>query len=152
MDTGTCEHCQKSFPYRLIHNGFNDSAYAYCDTCGVVTMLDGWKLPKGITFEIYQVIPPEIEPLLSPCECGGHFRKGASPRCPHCQKELSPIHAGNWIERDAPGTKKGWRWQNGWTGTYCIWINDHHFSDNWKTEEEQPTSASNTTARKPRRG
>lgn len=71
--------------------------YVYRDMCGVVTMLDGWKLPKGITFEIYQMIPPEIEQLLSPCEFGGHFRRRASPRCPHCKQELSPIRAGRWI-------------------------------------------------------
>lgn len=25
-----------------------------------------------------------------------------------------------WIEANAPGTKKGWRWQRNWIGTYAI--------------------------------
>jgi hypothetical protein len=47
-DTGHCEHCNKAFVYYLINNGFSDSAYAYCDACGLTVLLDGWKLPKGL--------------------------------------------------------------------------------------------------------
>jgi len=40
--SGSCEHCRHEFPYALIHNGFNDSAFAYCDACGTTSILSGW--------------------------------------------------------------------------------------------------------------
>jgi hypothetical protein len=32
--SGVCDHCSAPFGYYLIHNGFNDTAYGYCDLCG----------------------------------------------------------------------------------------------------------------------
>ena len=109
-DVGFCEHCDSSFAYRLIHNGFNDSAYGYCDTCGKTCLLDGWKAPKGADLKIHAPIAKRIEPLLVLCDCGGSFKGSVSPRCPQCKETLSPIKAAKWIEANAPGTKKGWRW------------------------------------------
>jgi hypothetical protein len=133
-DKGICEHCGESFGYRLIHNGFNESAYAYCDTCGMTALLDGWKIPQSITIQIHQGITPEVEQHLMPCKCGGHFVHSAFPRCPKCLKPLSAEKATKWIEDNAPGTKKGWRWQRNWTGPYCILIDDRVTQDNWKNE------------------
>jgi len=28
----------------------------------------------------------------------------------------------SWIEKEAQGAKKGWRWQKSWDGLYCIVI------------------------------
>ena len=133
-DIGDCEHCKKQFGYYLIHNGFNDSAYAYCDTCGMTELLDGWKGPKTGEFQmlLHQNITQEVEPFLAPCQCGGFFRAGASPRCPHCRQPLSADRAADYIERQAKGTKKGWRWQRGWTSLYCIIIEDKVVHDVWK--------------------
>ena len=132
-DKGKCEHCGGAFQYDLLHNGFNDSAYAYCDGCGMLTILDGWKVPAGINLKIHEMIAPEIEPLLAPCTCGGQFKRDASPRCPHCRKPLSSDKATEWIEANAPGSKKGWRWQRSWTGLYAISIEKSFVKDNWKT-------------------
>jgi hypothetical protein len=132
---GDCEHCKKQFGYYLIHNGFNDSAYAYCDTCGFTALMDGWKVPKDIHMVPHQSITPEVEPHLARCQCGGSFRVGASPRCPACRQPLSPVHAADYIERQAEGTKKGWRWQRAWTGLYCIIIDDRVVHDIWKTTD-----------------
>ncbi len=55
-DPGTCEHCGSKFAYNLLHNGFNDSAYAYCDRCGTLAILDGWKIPTGIQCRIHENI------------------------------------------------------------------------------------------------
>jgi len=129
---GTCEHCGDTFPYSLIHNGFNDSSYAYCDSCGLTALLDGWKIPEGVSIKLHTVIQAKDEVLLLPCECGGKFQSGASPRCPHCQKPLSAELAESWIEENAPGTAKGWRWQCSWTGLYCILIDKKIVKDNWK--------------------
>lgn len=39
---GECERCRSTFAYDLIHNGFADTAYAYCDRCGMTALLSGW--------------------------------------------------------------------------------------------------------------
>ena len=131
-DTGKCESCGKSFDYDLLHNGFNDSAYSYCDECGMLAILDGWKIPEGVNLKIHQKITSDIEPLLSLCQCGGKFKADAVPRCPHCKSLLSPTKASDWIEANAPGTKKGWKWQKSWDGLNAISIEKHFVKDNWK--------------------
>jgi hypothetical protein len=131
-DIGDCEHCKKQFGYYLIHNGFNDSSYGYCDTCGMTALLDGWKAPKHVRLTLHQSITPEVEPSLAQCTCGGTFRAGGSPRCPHCNEPLSAIRAAEYIESQVDGTKKGWRWQRSWTSLYCIIIEDNVAHDVWK--------------------
>jgi len=130
---GKCEHCGKAFRYKLIHNGFNESAYAYCERCGVTAILDGWKVPVEASLTIHKAITPDIEPLLAPCPCGGSFKAGASPRCPLCGSEISATEATEWIEGNAPGSEMGWRWQENWTGLYAIVIEGRIVSDNWQT-------------------
>jgi hypothetical protein len=133
-DKGKCEHCGTAFNYRLIHNGFNESAYAYCDTCGMTAMLDGWKIPEPIKMRVHQEITPDTEQHLAPCTCGGRFVHASSPRCPKCLKPLSAEKATVWIEENALGTKKGWRWQKNWTDCYAILIEDRVVNDNWKKQ------------------
>lgn len=134
-ETGHCEHCKKAFGYYLIHNGFNESSYAYCDSCGTTLLLDGWRTPKRVQMLLHQNISPEIEALLEPCKCGGTFKTGASPRCPYCKELLSPTQAASYIEAQAEGAKKGWRWQRSWSGLYCIIIEDNVAHDLWKNSE-----------------
>ena len=133
-DTGHCGECGRSFRYDLIHNGFNDSAYAYCDRCGKTSILSGWHegVPEGAGLKLHQVIGQGVERFLCLCECGGSFRRGAAPRCPHCRAELSAAGATEFLEKNAPGTKQGWRWQQSWEGLYCIIIEGRSISDNWK--------------------
>lgn len=63
-DTARCESCSEGFTYFLVHNGFNDSAYAYCDTCGMTALLSGWskKIPEGLNLKIQQVISESVKP------------------------------------------------------------------------------------------
>jgi len=130
---GQCDQCQKTFKYRIVHNGFGDTAYAYCDRCGMIALLSCWnsQLPKNVKLQVHQNITPDIEPFLKPCPCGGQFKSGASPRCPHCHTELSAEAATQWIETNAAGTKKGWRWQRNWVETYSIIIEGQCVNDNW---------------------
>ena len=58
---GTCESCESSFPYYLIHNGFNDSTYAYCDHCGRLAILNLAELEKRIG-----PLPPLVSSSRSP--------------------------------------------------------------------------------------
>ncbi len=129
---GTCEECGSTFPYYMIHNGFNDSVYAYCCECGRTALLDGWRMPSQLVADLHGPIAPEREYLLEACECGGRFRGSAAPRCPNCRHELSALDAGKWIEANAPGAKQGWHWQRSWRGVYAIIICDRVVNNNWR--------------------
>lgn len=130
---GSCDACGKSFSYRLIHCGFSDAAYAYCERCGLTALLSGWDqgIPAGALPRVHGVIDRVSEAYLRTCECGGTHRTDAPPRCPACKAAISAETATAWIEADAPGTKLGWRWQRSWTGLYAIVIDDRMVSDNW---------------------
>jgi|SRR5580704_17140622 hypothetical protein len=132
-NTGTCKNCQREFSYSLIHSGFSDYAYAYCGTCGQTASMNGWSKawPKHLPFN-YGSIQKELEPYLDACECGGRFKADASPRCPHCLQTLSAEAATAYIERNAPGTAKGWRWQRNWNGLYAIVIEKRSVREPWK--------------------
>jgi hypothetical protein len=133
VDTGSCDSCGGRFQYQLVHNGFNDSAFAYCDACGSSALLSCWfaEVPSGAKLKVHGPINPEAEALLRPCECGGKFRAAASPRCPHCRATLSAEGARDFIEANAPGTARGWRWQGSWDGIYSILIEGRNVTDNW---------------------
>ncbi len=88
------------------------------------------KLPSGCPS--HQEICAELEKHILQCECGGTFRKGSSPRCPHCGEPLSAEVAVTYIEANAPGTKKGWHWQRNWHETYCIIIENRVVYDNFR--------------------
>jgi len=90
---GLCEDCNKEFAYHLIHNGFNNSSYAYCDKCGMTALLDLFKTPGGVALLPHQIITPEIEPCLALCACGGSFKATATPRCPNCGQALGAARA-----------------------------------------------------------
>ena len=66
----------------------------------------------------------------SPAYAHGSFLKGAAPRCSHCDEPLSANSAAFYIERNAPGTVKGWRWQQNWSGCYCIVIEGKKVDNN----------------------
>lgn len=134
QDTGKCDHCHESFRYYLIHNGFNDSVYSYCDLCGVTADISLWspvfsKLPIGTPKQ--GVIPEGLEPFLESCSCGGRFTSRSAPHCPKCNQGLSADKAAIWIEENAPGTSGGWRWQRNWNGLYCIVIENRVIHNNF---------------------
>ena len=131
--TGACSLCKTTFAIEIFHNGFGDTSYAYCDTCGITSILSGWnkKWPKGVKLTQAEIVA-EMEPYLKPCDCGGKFTKGNSPRCPMCKHPLSAEEATEYFERQAPGTKKGWRWQRNWSGIYCAVVEGKRVVDNFK--------------------
>lgn len=133
---GTCEHCQREFGYWLAHCGFGDCVYAYCDSCGKTAILSMWdkRMPKLPNCPGQQGMCAEMKRHVQSCDCGGSFRRGATPRCPHCKQPLSSEVATSYIERNAPGAQKGWRWQQNWSGLYCIVIEDRRVDNNFRTE------------------
>jgi hypothetical protein len=133
---GRCEACGVEFPFAIYHNGFGDSAYGYCEFCGRTVLLSGWsEAANRIPFRVHQPIEDRIMPLLKSCPCGGRFSNIAKPRCPSCHVELSAEAAAEYIERNAPGTAVGWRWQRSWDGVYCIDIGGKAVSDPWDEEK-----------------
>ena len=129
---GHCDKCSRSFSYMLIHNGFNDSCYAYCDSCCYVALLDHYGAPQNVPKLDFGAITPEVEPYLLGCPSHGQFRATAHPRCPHCNQTLDPVRAADYIEAHASGTKLGWRWQRSWSALYCIIIEDRVARNPWK--------------------
>lgn len=130
--TGCCDQCTGTFPYRLIHNGFNDSSYAYCGRCSFTVLLSGWSRPaQRARLGIHQRITPGVEMLLRPCPCGAAFLAPEDPKCPECARPLSSAKAAMYIERDAPGTARGWRWQRSWSGIYSIVLNGKLVQEWW---------------------
>ena len=135
QNVGVCESCDAEFRYYLVHSGFNDSVYAYCDACGKTAILSMWnkQFPRIDGCPGYEEICVAMEPYLQACACGGHFRRGSSPRCPHCRATLSAERAASYIEESVPVSKSGWRWhwQRNWSGLYCIVIEECLISDNF---------------------
>jgi len=128
---GTCESCGRDFGYYLIDNGFNESAYAYCSSCGMTALLDtGYADRPGIPR--HRSISQLGESLLAPCVCGGTFSASAAPRCPHCRSLLSAQAATAYIEANAPGTREGWRWQGTWNGNHALVVEDLVVSNPWR--------------------
>lgn len=128
LHEGQCESCRAKFRYRLIHAGFNETIYAYCEQCGMILLLDTHD-PRAVAqrqrSDWAGAIDAAIEPLFSACPCGGRCRRSASPRCPRCRQRLDPTIAAEWIERQAEDNRQrpgSWKWQRNWTGCYCIAI------------------------------
>jgi len=127
LHRGNCEHCHRGYNYELWHAPFGDFSYAYCDTCGLLATIDERnenvaQMPCATAQG--QEMDAAWESYLRPCSCGGSFRKGASPRCPHCREALSARFAGAHISRNIVGTPRGWQWQDNWSESYCIAIED----------------------------
>jgi hypothetical protein len=138
---GTCEHCGQAFPYNLIHNGFNDSTYAYCDQCGCLAVLNLIELERHIGKLPPLVVPisQEAEDVLAACGCGGKFRGESTARCPSCRKALSAAKAADWLERNASVAAAGWRWQRSWTGLYAVAIADRVVFDPFRLGARERT-------------
>jgi hypothetical protein len=135
---GECEHCGQKFSVELLHCGFGECCYGYCERCGNTAILSGWskQWPKDVKCTQAEM-PAEMELHLRPCECRGRFAKGASPRCPHCKQSLSADKAAEWIEAQSPGVRKGWRWQRNWHGLYCVVVQGHRVADNFTIRDGQ---------------
>ena len=138
-EIGYCNKCGFKFSYELIHNGFNETAYAYCDSCGKTLFLEEHykQIPQTclLFFKIkdrYEKINRDIEQFLEKCECGGKFARSTKPRCPHCKEVLSTKNATEFIFKNSkPGSiNSGWRIS--WNSLYAIIINNKKVYNKWK--------------------
>ena len=130
---GTCDKCGRTFGYYLVHNGFNESCYAYCAGCGMTAIMNTQYQDRAAEgLPRHRSITPEGEPFLAPCTCGGAFKADAAPRCPHCHEPLSATAAASWIEAAAPGSAQGWRWQRDWVSLYAIVVEGRVINNPWR--------------------
>ena len=108
----------------------------------MTALLSGWykNIPAGAPLRVQGPIQLETEQWLQPCSCSGHFRRDASPRCPHCNAVLSAELATRYIEKNAPGARRGWRWPRVWPGMYAIVIANRIVNNNWR---DQPSELKN---------
>lgn len=126
---GECDACGQMFRWYTIHNGFNNSFYAYCSGCGTTAILDFYGTPltqhPAVAKLIAGEIPKQVEDLLKPCTCGSRFLPGARPRCPNCAHELLP-RAGANDYASAGSQRKARGWPLTWNPAqiYCVIIND----------------------------
>jgi hypothetical protein len=121
----TCRACNASFRHRLVHGGFNESAHAYCELCGLTLIIHlPWQDPAYSRVQGFGIVTPRVERGLAPCPCGGRFSAAAAPRCPSCREALSATALTEQIESHAEGAKSGWRWQNSWQGLYAMVVED----------------------------
>ena len=136
---GACESCGAVFPYEIAHNGFNDSAHAYCDRCGTTAIVGVLAIEKrlGHVPKTLAPLPAEIEPLLEGCSCGGRFVGTAPARCPSCHRALSAARAAKWLESQAAGTGNGWRWQRSWSGLYALILAERVVFDPWIADRRE---------------
>lgn len=144
MDTqGTvaCLGCRRNLRYRFIHNGFNESVYAYCDSCGKLATLDtnNGHVPRLVSQrdrdDWASAIDTSFESELEPCACGGRFCRGAAPRCPYCRRSLTlddfrdpPSFATRVLCR--LGLSRTWLGPRSWTGLYSVVIEDNRVDNN----------------------
>ncbi len=131
-EKGTCESCGLDFEFYLVHNGFNNSAYSYCNACGKTAILD-------VLFYQYdqlgigsgRIAKNKVQ-YIANCECGGKFQFESKPRCPHCLEEISAEAASKYINRKSDDPRGEWNWQQDWSGIYCILIEQNVVRNNWK--------------------
>lgn len=91
MVAATCPECNQILRYQLVHTGFNNTGYAYCDRDGALlvweifdpqyTAVAGDKHP----WTLNHLEEVRVESAFHPCPCGGHFGMRNPPRCPHCR-------------------------------------------------------------------
>jgi hypothetical protein len=135
---GSCDKCRCTFGYYLINSGLNETFYAYCSQCGMTAVLDTGYEDRAVEgLPRHRSITPKGERYLAPCSCGGSFKAGAAPRCPHCAKELSATAAASWIESESQGSKQGWKWQNDWESLNAIVIEQRLKKNPWKSKPSQ---------------
>jgi hypothetical protein len=48
------------------------------------------------------------------------------------KQTLSSTAASEYLESNAPGTAKGWKWQRSWSSLYCIVIEGKSAKDPWR--------------------
>ena len=83
-----CPECARLTP-AWQSSGMSESfPHFYCDTCSSVLHRESDK-ELVYSAEPTQELLNRIAQILPACMCGGQFRPGANPKCPHCRAEYA---------------------------------------------------------------
>ena len=94
-----CPRCRHSVGYYWF-SGMGDMApHFYCDRCSNIfhSKKHNQLLWNNKPNQPTKKLLLEIEATLPSCPCGGRFRSGQNPKCPHCGFEFK--HQKNPVER-----------------------------------------------------
>lgn len=91
-----CPACQRLTPAWQSSGMSECFPHFYCDTCSNAINREQDKALVYST-EPTQALLDEIAATLPDCPCGGHFKPGANPKCPHCNAEYT--HQWNPVQR-----------------------------------------------------
>ena len=88
----TCLSCGARCTVDVLSSGVGESEYLYCDRCSGAALLDFYASESSTLVHLGKdrwwqwrasaADMASIEAELRTCECGGHFRFSAVPRCP----------------------------------------------------------------------
>lgn len=82
-----CPSCNESIGYYWF-SGMGDMApHFYCDRCSNIFFNKGDRDLVWGREQTHELLD-EIESTLPACPCGGQFRSGQNPKCPHCGYEF----------------------------------------------------------------
>jgi len=85
--TISCPHCRHAIEFYHYSGMGGLAPHFYCDTCSNILFReeDHHKIrDREITMDLLD----ELSEDLPACPCGGQFRSEASPKCPHCKREI----------------------------------------------------------------
>jgi len=77
--TAICKDCGTEF--RVSEGGGFFFHLLHCDVCGKDKSITLLELGDDAFFNFSK----EVEILAGACDCGGHFKFNAKPRCPNCK-------------------------------------------------------------------
>lgn len=84
-----CPHCAGVVRYYAYSDAGALSPHFYCDRCSNVV----WRARDHAFLRGREAPTPgllrKIASDLPVCPCGGRFRPGTNPKCPHCERELA---------------------------------------------------------------
>lgn len=79
------------------HAGWNDEGFLYCEKCPEIVVFSSYDpfysalVGSKQPWVLAQNEKRAVEEHIRLSSCGGRFRFGAQPRCPHCNEPLSGI-------------------------------------------------------------
>ena len=95
-----CKEVSRLPQERPYHAGFSNQGFLYCDACPALLKFSSYN--KIYTSLVHDRHPwmlsdaemKNVESHLRACQCGGHFRFAALPRCSFCMAELPSVLPG----------------------------------------------------------
>ena len=87
VDFKPCPSCDESIGYYWFSGMADMAPHFYCDHCSNIYFNNEHRELVRVG-ELTQELLDTIETTLPACSCGGHFRSGQNPKCPHCGYEF----------------------------------------------------------------